>query len=81
MPDVITQTSELKIENLFVDGDTRNFTLKNPKSTLTANDIATLSAYMQSNNALISDKWGGNFGRITTATRINKTTRKLDWNS
>lgn len=81
MADVITQTSELKIENLFVDGDTRIFTLKNPKPTLTSNDIATLSAYMQSNNSLISDKWGGNFGRITTATRINKTTRKLDWNS
>lgn len=78
MADTLTSSQELKIENLFVDGDTRTITLKNPKAEIATSDIAALNALMQSSQILIGDKWGGAYGRITQVTRVNTDRQKLD---
>lgn len=75
----ITRTSEtLKIESLFVDGDTRTVTLKNPKTAITQSEITALDAYIRSNNLMIGDKWGGNFGRVVEVKRVTTVTKALD---
>lgn len=78
MADVQTNTQTLKVENLFVDGDTRTITLKNPKSNITASEILTLQTFMQANNVIIGDKYGGTFGRIESVTRVNEQRTKID---
>lgn len=78
MPDTLSSSNELKIENLFVDGDTRTITLKNPKTTITSAEITALNAIMQSSQILIGDKWGGAFGRITSVKKVTKESQKLD---
>lgn len=78
MAHVFTQETSLKIENLFVDGDTRNITLKNPKSEITTSEITELQTFMQQNNIIIGDSHGGTFGRIEAVTRINEQRMHLD---
>lgn len=78
MPDTLSSSDELKIENVFVDGDTRTITLKNPKATITSAEITTLNALMQSSQILIGDKWGGAYGRITSVKKISTQRQKLD---
>lgn len=78
MADITTHESVLKIENLFVDGDTRTFTVKNPKASIATSEIVSLNAFMQTNNLLIGDKWGGNFGRIVNVTKTTTTRKALD---
>lgn len=78
MPDTLTSSQELKFNNAFVDGDTRIFTLKNPKETITTSQIQTLNALMQNKQIIIGDKWGGAFGRITEVTRVTTHRNKLD---
>lgn len=78
MADVIKTSGALSFENVFVDGDTRTFSVKNPKQNITAEEIESLSDYIQENNLLISDKWGGNYGRIVKVTRTNTISRYLD---
>lgn len=78
MADVQTTSDTLKIENLFVDGDTRTITLKNPRNDLQSSDIASLNTFMQTNNILIGDKYGSDFRRIETATKVHKVDTKLD---
>lgn len=81
MADTSSQTQELKIETMFVDGDTRTFNIKSPKSNVSQSDIAELNTYMQTNNILVGDKYGGRFGKITQASTIDKTTVTLDLES
>lgn len=81
MADTTSNSQELKIETMFVDGDTRTFNVKNPKSNVSQSDIANLNTYMQTNNILIGDKYGGRFGKITQASTIDKTTVTLDLES
>lgn len=78
MADTVSQSSELKMEALFVDGDTRTFSVKDPKSNINQADITALNAYMQTNNILVGDKYGGRFGRLTYASTVDKTTVNLD---
>lgn len=78
MADKIKTTSSLKIDCDFVDGDTRAFSLKNPKSTVSSSDIADLNQFMQINGVIIGDKYSATFLRIATASRITKTTKTLD---
>lgn len=80
MADIIKTSAALSFENLFVDGDTRTFNVKNPKANITDEEIEELSGYIQQNNLLISDKWGGNFGRIAKVTRTRTMSRYLDFN-
>lgn len=78
MADVSTTTSELKIEQYFVDGDTRTITLKNPATNITTADIESLQTFMQTNQPLIGDKMGAAFGKIMTVTRTDKQATYLD---
>lgn len=75
----ITKTSDvLKFESLFVDGDTRTITLKNPKASIAASQFTSLDSFLRDNNLLIGDKWGGNFGRITEVRKVTTVTKALD---
>lgn len=78
MADTVKAETTLKIDNLFVDGDTRTITLKNPRSNLSSNDIASLNSFMQANNIIIGDKAGATFGRIQKAATVQKNTISLD---
>lgn len=78
MADITITSSTLKIENLFVDGDTRTVTLKNPPATVSQSDIRALDNYLRDNNLLIGDKWGGNFGRIVEVKKVTTTRKALD---
>lgn len=78
MADAVSTGRELKIETMFVDGDTRTFNIKSPKSNIAQSDIAALNTYMQTNNIIVGDKYGGRFGKITLASTIDKTTVNLD---
>lgn len=80
MADTIEQFSNLKIEMKFVDGDTRTQALKNPKETITQEQVAELNAYIQANNLLIGDKGGATFGKITKVTKSYGTRTHLDIN-
>lgn len=73
-----TTTETLKIENLFVDGDTRTITLKNPKSTITTSEITALEAQIRANNVLIGDRYAGTFGRIESVTRVTEEREELN---
>lgn len=78
MADVIKTSRSLIIENVFVDGDTRSLTLKNPRSDITESQITELNSFLQETNILIGDKNSATFGRIKKVTRRNSTTTYLD---
>ena len=78
MADTASTSYELKMEALFVDGDTRTFSVKNPKANISQSDITNLNALMQTNNLLVGDKYGGRFGRLTKASTVERTTVNLD---
>lgn len=78
MADTTKTTKNLKVDCDFVDGDTRAFNLKNPKSTITASDITDMNTYMQVNGVLIGDKTSATFLRIAKASTVTKTTTNID---
>lgn len=78
MADTIKTAQHLIIETVFVDGDTRSITIKNPRSDISQSEIAELNSFMQESNILIGDKDGSTFGRIKKVTRRNSTTTYLD---
>lgn len=78
MADLIKTDVTLKIDTMYVDGDTRLINLKNPKETITAAEISDLNAFIQENNALIGDKEQATFGRIKSATKVTKQDIILD---
>lgn len=78
MADIVKQTETLKIDNLFVDGDTRVINIKNPKADISQEDITELQTFMQTNNIIIGDKYGGTFGRINKVTRVTDSRLYLD---
>lgn len=82
MADKVTTTNELKINNLFTDGDTRLITLKNPKDTITTGEITALETLIKNGDGtasiLIGDKYGSDFRRIQEVTRVSKTTHEYD---
>lgn len=80
MADIVTQDSTLVFDLMFVDGDTRTQKLKNPKATITAQEIEELNAYIQANNLVIGDKGGATFGKIAKVVKRNEVITKLDIN-
>ena len=78
MADVTKTSRSLIIENVFVDGDTRSVTLKNPRSDISESQITDLNSFLQETNILIGDKDGATFGRIRKVTRRSSTTTYLD---
>ena len=81
MADTSTNEATLKIENYFVDGDTRTISLKNPKSNISTSEIAELETFMRTNNIIVGDKMAGTFGKIEKVTRINTAKTYLDFTS
>ena len=78
MADTIKTAYNLVIETVFVNGDTRTITIKNPRENISASDITELNSYMQENNIIVGDKDGATFGRIKKATRRATTITYLD---
>ena len=82
MADKTATTYELKFEWLFQDGDTRVFTMKNPKSTITSEEIQAIEAMIidspQGQTLLIGDKAGALFRRINTVVRETQSVTTLD---
>lgn len=81
MADKITEEYDLLIDNLFIDGDTRRITLKNPKDEISAQDISTLETLILNGGTstmLIGDKTGSPFRRINKITKRNTSTITLD---
>lgn len=82
MANKTTTTDELKIENLFTDGDTRTITLKNPKDNITSEEITALETLIKNGTGeaslLIGDKYGSDFKQIWEVRRIEKTTTEFD---
>lgn len=76
--DKTTWSYELKFEFLFVDGDTRVLTMKNPKGTITTAEITAIEDLIKdapetpqdvSTPLLVGDKTGSEFRRINLVTR------------
>lgn len=80
MADIVTEDSTLVFEFMFVDGDTRTQKLKNPKDTITEQQITDLNTFIQANNLLVGDKYGATFGKIARVVRRDETITKLDIN-
>ncbi len=81
MADTITAEEELLIDTLYVDGDTRRITLKNPKETIEASAIASLNTLILNGGTstlLIGDRTGSPFRRINKVIRRNTSTINLD---
>lgn len=82
MADKVTTSNELKIENLFTDGDTRTITLKNPKATIETSEITALETLIKNGDGtqsiLIGDKYGSDFKQIWEVRKTSKTTTDFD---
>lgn len=81
MADTQTTTRELKIENLFQDGDTRTITLKNPKAEITVSEIGELETLILNGGTstlLLGDQTGAPFRRINEVRRVTTTRTVLD---
>lgn len=81
MSDKQTETYDLKIDLVFVDGDTRTITLKNPKTQITTEEIRELETLMLNENGetlLVGDKYGSALSKITKVAKITQTTTTLD---
>lgn len=79
MADKTTVSSTAKIDLYFVDGDTRLITLKNPKNNITTSQIEDLQSFLRTSEALIGDKVGGTFGKISSVKRIVQTKTAMDF--
>lgn len=78
MADISKNESILNIECVFLDGDTRTITLKNPKRSVSSSDIENLETFMQENNIIIGDRDLSDFRKIRQAIKRNITTTYLD---
>ena len=78
MADIVKTASLLNIECVFLDGDTRTITLKNPRSNVSSSDIENLETFMQTNQIIIGDRDSSDFRKIKKAVKRNTTTSYLD---
>ena len=78
MADIVKTASILNIECVFLDGDTRTITLKNPRSNISSSDIENLETFMQTENIIIGDRDSSDFRKIKKAVKRNTTTSYLD---
>ena len=78
MADTTKTASVLNIECSFLDGDTRTITLKNPRTGISASDIASLETFIQENNLVIGDRANSDFRKIKKAFIRHTTTTNLD---
>lgn len=80
MADSVTQEYELLIDTLYIDGDTRRITLKNPKATIEASEIADLNTMILNGGTstlLVGDRTQAPFRRINKV--IRRSTRTINF--
>ena len=78
MADIVKTASLLNIECVFLDGDTRTITMKNPRSNISSSDIENLETFMQTENIIIGDRDSSDFRKIRKAVKRETTTTYLD---
>lgn len=78
MADTVKTTSVLNIECVFLDGDTRTITLKNPRGNVSSSDIENLETFMQENQIIIGDRDLSDFRKIKKAVKRETATTYLD---
>lgn len=78
MADTIKSSSDLKLNTVYVDGDTRAITYPNPKSNLTSDSVVSLATQFRTNQFLVGDKTGAAFKDIDSAVIVEKTRRIMD---
>ena len=78
MADRTKTESVLNIECLFLDGDTRTITLKNPRSNISSSEIENLETFMQTNQIIIGDRDSSDFRKIKKAVKRDTNTTYLD---
>ena len=78
MADTIKSASELKLEAVFVDNDTRMITVDNPKASISAADINAVGTVLKNTNALLGEKGGADALGFRTAKKITTTRTELD---
>ena len=78
MADIIKTASLLNIECVFLDGDTRTITMKNPRGNISSSDIENLETFMQTENIIIGDRDSSDFRKIRKAVKRETTTTYLD---
>lgn len=74
----IKNSSQIVLTAEFADEDTRTITQDNPKSDITAADIASITSAAA--NVLIGDKQGAAFARFKTPIIRNTTTTEIVFN-
>lgn len=78
MADIVKTASLLNIECVFLDGDTRTITMKNPRGNISSSDIENLETFMQTENIIIGDRDSSDFRKIKKAVKRETTTTYLD---
>lgn len=78
--DTMTSSDDVEIQFAFVDGDDRTTKLRNANTnTFTAANVATLSAWVETNQPIVGDKSGTSSSTgIAKAYRVEQTVIKLD---
>ncbi len=81
MADKVTYDYDLLIDTLFIDGDTRRITLRNPKPEIGVQEISSLETLILNGGTstlLVGDKTQAPFRRINKVIRQTKTTVDYD---
>jgi len=78
MADTLKTETILNIECVFLDGDTRKITLKNPRNDISSSDVENLETFMQTENIIIGDRDSSDFRKIRNAVKREITTIYLD---
>lgn len=78
MADKIKTSSELVIECVFFDGDTRTINLRSPRSDISSSDIENLASFMSTNQIIIGDRDSSEFRKIKRAVKRDIATTYLD---
>ena len=80
MADKITITKYGQLTFGFVDGDTRIAKVPNPRTNVSGEEIAELSATLKTNALLVGDLAGADFNQITTYDSYNVKKTEFDLN-
>lgn len=78
MADTVKSSLALNVECVFLDGDTRSITIKNPRRNISESEIENLETFMQTENIIIGDRDSSDFRKIKRAVILDTTTTYID---
>ena len=78
MADKVTQTSELKLDFAFYDGDNRVVSVDNPRSDVTVAQLLAVGNTAKTTGAIIGDKASAVCVGLQGAKKVAKTVTQLD---